>query len=182
MNETIIKIRQELFAFRNGVVAEQIRRTGDPHTIILGCLLPDIMQIAKQFTPSADLASALWMAKKHRECRMIATMLYPAENFDIDTAIAWAHDVETTEIADILCLKLLRHATCATSLWKSLLLSDSELVQYTGLRLLVNLMNSGKITPSIELKSQLHEISATGIMKPVMAQISEEFASVKNMD
>ena len=44
-------LRQRLFAFRNGPVAEQLRKSGDPHDIIFGCLLPDMAQIAKDFYP-----------------------------------------------------------------------------------------------------------------------------------
>ena len=181
-NEITINIRQELFAYRNGIIAEQLRRANDPHSIIMGCLLPDIVQIANQFAPSVEVAQELWSDKKHRECRLIATMLFPVESFDEITALAWANDVESTEVADILCLKLLRLTPFAHTLWLSLLKSGSELVRYTGLRLLMNLMNMGSIHPTPQLKSQLQGIAATGIMKPVMAQLLDEWDAIKSTD
>ena len=81
-------IRKEFFAYRNGIIAEQLRAAGDPHTMLMGCQLTDVIAIAEHYEKSAELAQALWNDVNHRECRMAATMLYPAEEFKMETAIA----------------------------------------------------------------------------------------------
>ena len=67
-------------------------------------------------------------------------MLYPAEEFNMETAVAWCLSVESVEIADVLCHRLLRHLPYAIELWKQLLTCDKKLVQYTAWRLLLNLL------------------------------------------
>ena len=46
IQETLRGIRKEFFAFRNGIVADKLRKAGDPHSMIMGCLLVDISGIA----------------------------------------------------------------------------------------------------------------------------------------
>ena len=171
-----INLRQQLFAFRNGLVAEKLRKSGDPHDIILGCLLPDIALIAKDFQPNSELAQALWNDKRHRECRLISTMLYPPELMDETTAMQWCHDVENQEVADILCLKLLRHVSSARQLWRKLVQEDNELIQYTGYRLLLNLLHNHKENPTQEIYNEItcRIERASAILKPVLLQILEE--------
>ncbi len=141
----IQKIRKEFFAYRNGVVAEQLRAAGDPHTIIMGCQLADVFTITNRYEKDARLAQALWDDSQHRECRMAATMLYPIEQFDIATALAWCNSVENVEIADVLCHRLLRHLDYAPQLWQQLNDSTLPLVRYTAFRLLLNLLNMNRI-------------------------------------
>ena len=40
------EIRKEFFAFRNGIIADKLRKAGDPHGMIMGCLLVDVQGIA----------------------------------------------------------------------------------------------------------------------------------------
>ena len=46
IQEILRVIRKEFFAFRNGIVADKLRKAGDPHGMIMGCLLVDIAAIA----------------------------------------------------------------------------------------------------------------------------------------
>ena len=150
-------IRKEFFAYRNGIIAEQLRAAGDPHTMIMGCQLTDVIAIAEHYEKSAELAQALWNDVNHRECRMAATMLYPAEEFKMETAIAWCLSVESVEIADVLCHRLLRHLPYAVELWKQLLTCDKKLVRYTAWRLLLNLLIMNRIEKSDELCSMVEK-------------------------
>ena len=47
-NEYLKVIRKEFFAFRNGIIANKLRDAGDPHAIIMGCLLVDIVGITSR--------------------------------------------------------------------------------------------------------------------------------------
>lgn len=167
-------IRKEFFAYRNGIIAEQLRAAGDPHTMIMGCQLTDVIAIAEHYEKSAELAQALWNDVNHRECRMAATMLYPTENFDIETAVAWCQSVESVEIADVLCHRLLRHLPYAIELWKQLLTYDKKLVQYTAWRLLLNLLIMNRIEKSDELCSIVDKELETA--QPPLRQVLESIA------
>lgn len=140
MHDKLKAIRLALFARRNGVVADALRTAGDPHELIMGCPLSDIIAVARELEPSAELAEALWADTKHRECRLLAPMLYPIETCDETTALRWCHEVQTEEESDVLCHRLLRHLDCAVPVMESLLKETPLLLRYTAFRLMLNLV------------------------------------------
>ncbi len=177
MLEEIVKtIKKEFYAYRNGIVADALRASGDPHQYIMGCQLVDVMEIARHSAPAPDLAVAMWSDKKHRECRMIAPMLYPAGQFSQETALQWCLDIESTEIADVLCHSLLRKLDFAQNLFKQLLSHEAQLVRYTAFRLLLNLLMTGNVEPNDNLKVIVeNELTvAPAKLQPVLGSILEE--------
>ncbi len=176
IEEIIRNTRKAFFAYRNGIIAETLRRGGDPHKSIMGCQLTDVVAIAKQLEGNAQLAEAFWNERNSRECRMIAPMLYPTAAFGHDKALAWCLDVEDCEIADILCHKLLRQLNYAQALVKQLLGYESQLTRYTAFRLMLNIIITGSYKPSDSLRAIAeHELStAPSYLRPVLNSILEE--------
>lgn len=172
----IQEIRKEFFAYRNGVVADQLRSAGDPHKMIMGCQLADLIAITSHYEKDAALAQALWDDFQSRECRMAATMLYPVEEFAMKTALAWCQSVESAEIADVLCHRLLRHLNYAPALWERLREIDQPLVRYTAYRLLLNLLLMNRIEKTADLRSivQKELKRAELFMRPLLLSIEEE--------
>ena len=168
MTEAENELRKAFFAHRNGVVADALRAAGDPHRYIMGCQLADIVAIAANRAPDASLAQALWADRDHRECRMAATMLYPIEDFKMETALAWCENVESVEIADVLCHRLLRHLPYANELWEQLLACDKKLVRYIAWRLLLNLMMMSRIEKTNELRAMV-ENELKSVQPPIQS-------------
>ena len=183
-NSTAREIRKEFFAYRNGIVADKLRKAGDPHPVIMGCLLVDVMSITGRVRQEINddahlqsLAQELWNDPNSRECRLAAPMLYPAPLMTLETALEWCKSVETTEVADNLCHKLLRNLPEAGTLFRQLFAQDQAMVKYTGYRLLLNLMLSGKVKASPSLKSII-ETEAAQAQPPLTAllrDLLEEF-------
>lgn len=195
-------MKQAFFACRNGVVADALRAAGDPHCYIMGCQLTDVASIVSQFSQFsqhsqdsrisqgsqdsqdsqdsffAHLSRALWTDRDHRECRMAATMLYPPNEFSQETALEWARGVETSEIADVLCHRLLRKLPFALELADQLLADETPLVRYTAFRLLLNLLLMGKATPTVALRQRVEKELARGeaLLRPLLASLQEELA------
>lgn len=169
-------IKKEFFAYRNGIIAQKLRAAGDPHTTIMGCQLADVITITSRYEKNAELAQALWNNVNHRECRMAATMLYPIEDFKMETALAWCENVESVEIADVLCHRLLRHLPYANELWQQLLRCDKMLTRYTAWRLLLNLLIMNKIEKTDELRAMVgNELeTAQPPLRQVLESIIEE--------
>ena len=181
--EVLREIRKEFFAFRNGIVADKLRKAGDPHSMIMGCLLVDVVGIAQRARETvrdkgqlAAVASELWSDTNSRECRLAAPMLYPAEAMDLEQALQWCRSVETVEIADNLCHKLLRHIPDADALFRQLISDEKPLIRYTGYRLLLNLFLLGKIQPSASLKAiaETEAEQAEPQLKSLLKDILEE--------
>ena len=135
-------VKRRFFAMRNGVIADTLRRAGSPFSIIFGLNLPQISEIAAETPHTRDLAERLWANSTTRESMMIAPMLVDACEFSIDDARRWISGVKAAEIADVLCLKLLRRTPYAFELAESLLASDEKMTRYTGLRLIMNLVGT----------------------------------------
>jgi len=162
-------IRKEFFAFRNGIIADRLRNTGDPHTMIMGCLLVDVVNIMRQASSTmgddatrARVAQQLWNDTSSRECRLAAPMLFPPQLMTLQEALQWCESVETIEVADNLCHKLLRHLDCTDLLFRQLISNENHLVKYTGYRLMLNLIILNKIQLNDSLRAILeHEASQT---------------------
>ena len=168
--EILRGIRKEFFAFRNGIVADNLRRAGDSHQIIMGCLLVDIHAITNRMREAIDneeematIAQELWNDTNSRECRLAAPMLYPSRLMDLEKALKWCETVETIEVADNLCHKLLRHIPNAGDLLRQLIGDNRPLVKYTGYRLMLNLLLLGKEQPNATLKAIVETEAATAV-------------------
>ena len=176
------EIRKEFFAFRNGIVADKLRKAGDPHTMIMGCLLVDVQAIVQRQREAIDdaqtlkaLALELWNDTNSRECRLAAPMLYPAELMTLEQALQWCLSVETVEVADNLCHKLLRHIAEADALFRQLIADERPLVKYTGYRLLLNLLLLGKVQPNASLRTIIeneNEPSLSHLLKDILEELN----------
>ena len=172
MTEQLTQIRRALFARRNGVVADALKQAGDPHTYIMGTPLSELITLAAELPHNPQVAQAPWNDRNHRECRLLATMLMPKQDIDAHTAGQWAHDVITHEEADILCHRLLRHLPYAQRLIQPLLDSDNDLHRYTALRLIINLLDNGKLTHP--LPYDLTPLHNQPRLKPLLQHISQQ--------
>lgn len=151
-NESFRNIKQQFFIYRNGIVADKLREAGDTHKIIFGLNLPQITDIAKRQQQSATLAQSLWDNGSTRESRLIAPMLYPQNEFTADIADRWINEVPTTEVADILCHKLLRYMDFAEDLVFKYADSERVMMQYISLRLANNIIAIGKCRDITRIK------------------------------
>lgn len=139
-NTPLQEIKHRMYALRNGAIADAMRRMGAPYRIIFGVNLPQLVAIAAETPQSAQLADELWHNDSTRESMLLAPMVYPPEKFDIEKAQEWIADIPTPEVADILCLKLLKKMPWACSLAEELILAERDLARYTALRLMFNLL------------------------------------------
>lgn len=165
-------VKRHFFALRNGVISDTLRRAGSPFKIIFGLNLPQLVDIAFVTPHEVTLAERLWANSTTRESMLLAPMLYPVEEFDIDTARSWAGEVPTPEVADILCHRLLRHTSYAPELAEELCNSESDIVRYTGLRLWFNLV--AKMPSEALAAAQAELISPSKLTATIAASLAEE--------
>lgn len=109
-------VRKEMFAFRNGIVADTLRRAGMPYEVIFGLNLPQLGQIARSVKddPAVSakeahrLALSLWSDTKCREARLLACHLFSADILDAPELEKIITSLQTREEADIMTLRTLR--------------------------------------------------------------------------
>lgn len=133
-------VKRRFFAMRNGVIADTLRRNGSPFRIIFGLNLPQIAEIAAETPHDKDLAERLWANSTTRESMLIAPMLVDPSSFTFDDAVRWISSIPAREVADVICLKLLRHMPYASRVAGELGMSVKAMDRYTGVRLMFNII------------------------------------------
>ncbi len=108
------RAKQLFMTYRNGIIADSLRKAGMPYSIIFGLQLPQIKQIASQLAGSlsedelVNLSEALHADRNVRESRLLAMALYPPSRMTMGKAREWLEDLLTREEADLLPFLLLR--------------------------------------------------------------------------
>lgn len=113
-------IKHLFFTYRNGAVADTLRRYGLPYKIIFGLHVPQLAQIAAGLTPSEELADRLWSDYDVRESRLLATYLYPIDAVSPEKALQLSRECRTEEEADMLAFRLLKRLPYARKLLTTL--------------------------------------------------------------
>lgn len=136
-------VKRRFFAMRNGIIADTLRKAGSPFRFIFGLNLPQIAEIAGGTPHDRALAEALWANTTTRESMLMAPMLIDPADFSEADARRWLKSVNTPEVADILCHRLLRKTPYAWPLAESLMAEpENPYDRYTALRLAFNLVGS----------------------------------------
>ncbi len=101
------EIKKSFFVFRNGVIADVLRKAGMPYKVIFGLQIPQLAEIARGLEPSTALADALWADSEVRESRILACYLFPPAEVSEEKARALLASVRTPEERDMLFFRLL---------------------------------------------------------------------------
>lgn len=109
-DELLRDIKHRFMVFRNGLVADALRKGGMPHKVIFGLQLPQISAIAKEIGKNDSLADMLWKDENVRESRLLAAYIWNPETLEEDKAVTLANSALTREETDILSFRLLRYS------------------------------------------------------------------------
>lgn len=96
----------------NGATAAAMRKSGLNYQLNFGLDALSIREIAARFKPNMELAECLW-SEKARECKILATLLYPRDSFTPEKANEWLKGCFLPELTEQLCFNLLQHLQCA---------------------------------------------------------------------
>ncbi|MTK54438.1 DNA alkylation repair protein [Paludibacter sp.] len=100
------QIRRSVYLKMNGVTADRMKSDGVVYAKNYGVSLPELKQMAAKIPQDKTLAEALWRDKV-RETMLLATFVYPVDEFEADIADEWVADVTTLELAENLSRNLL---------------------------------------------------------------------------
>lgn len=139
---TMQMLKRRFFAMRNGLLADQLRRDGSKFRIIFGLNIIQLNEIARDYGHDAMLADALWHNTATRESMLLAPMLWSADDFDFEGIMSLCGELPDTEVADMVCHRLLKKRDDAMQIIVRLSSSDSALQRYTALRLALPLIGN----------------------------------------
>ena len=134
----INQIKQDLRAMMNGVASAAMRNAGmtADYRVNFGVELPRLQDYANELREQhpddlPTLAQSLWH-ESVRECRLLALMLYPAQQMDGDLADIWLADIHSVELAQMASLLLFSRMPKASESAFRWMAADDELQQIEG--------------------------------------------------
>ena len=132
------EIKQSFRQMMDGSIAQSMRDKGLNYHLNWGATLPRLQEMAKEFGPDYDLAIALWK-ENVRECKILATMLMPANQILPEVVDIWMEQIPSQEIAEQVAFNLWQHLPFAPEKAYQWMASDKEYDQLCGFHVLTRL-------------------------------------------
>jgi 3-methyladenine DNA glycosylase AlkD len=143
MNDKIKEIKQSFRLMMDGSIAQSMRDKGVDYHLNWGATLPRLRQKADEIGKNYDLAIALWK-ENVRECKILATMIMPADEILPEVVDIWMEQTETVEIAEQAAMNLYQYLPYAPEKAYQWIASERELYQLCGFHVLSRLFMNGQ--------------------------------------
>lgn len=131
MKDILQQMRTDLRLSMSGVISSSMRNKGINYRMIFGVEIPRIVEISKKYTPDILLAETLW-SEDVREMKIMATLLYPKEQFSKETALLWIVDIRDQEMREQVCKNILQELDFANELVNTVIDDREEGIRTTG--------------------------------------------------
>lgn len=141
----------------NGIASRSMNDAGmtADYRVNFGIDLPRLESIAAEIRSDLasrldedgmmSLAQNLWK-ERVRECRILATMLYPPHRMLDEVADIWTDDIKSVELAQIVALYLFRNIKNASRLAFQWIADDNEMKQIVGFYTMFHLVRRGQLS------------------------------------
>ena len=139
--EKVRSIKQSFRLYMNGETAASLKEKGLEYKICWGVSLQHLQEIAAEYGKDSELAEELWKSKV-RECKLLAILTYPQEQFSEQAAYRWLDDIDNQELAEQLVFYILRNVPYSKSLALKLLQSSRRIHLLCAFNLLGRLFMS----------------------------------------
>lgn len=132
------EIKQSFRQMMDGAVAQSMRNKGVDYKLNWGATLPRLREKADEIGKNYDLSIALWK-EDVRECKILATMVMPADVVLPEVIDIWMEQMPTQEIAEQAAFNLFQYLPYAPEKAYTWMASDKELYQLCGFHILSRL-------------------------------------------
>ena len=157
VRDKVKEIKQSFRLMMDGVVAQSMREKGVNYHLNWGATLPRLKAKAEELKAEYaslspltsdhshlyDLAIALWK-ENVRECKILATMLMPADEMLPGVCDVWMEQIAELEIAEQAAFNLWQHLPYAPMKAYEWIASDKEYYQLCGFHVLSRLFMNGQ--------------------------------------
>ena len=150
-DEQVKVIKQSFRQMMDGAIAKSMRDKGMDYHLNWGATLPRLREMADEIANSQEqtansqyqLAIALWK-ENVRECKILATLLMPADQMLPEVCDIWMEQMPTQEIAEQASFNLWQHLPYAPEKAYQWIASDKELYQLCGFHVLTRIFMRGQ--------------------------------------
>ncbi|MBR2244008.1 MAG: DNA alkylation repair protein [Prevotella sp.] len=138
IQEQVKEIKQSFRLLMDGQTAQSMREKGVEYNLNWGAAIPMLQEKAREIGKDYDLAIELWKADV-RECKILATMIMPAEQMLPEIADIWMEQTISQEIAEQAAFNLYQYLPFAAEKAFQWMASEKELYQLCGFHILTRL-------------------------------------------
>ena len=138
IQERVKEIKQSFRQLMDGRTAQSMRDKGLDYKLNWGASIPMLREKAEEIGKDYDLAIELWKADV-RECKILATMVMPAEQILPEVVDIWMEQTPSQEIAEQAAFNLYQHLPYAPEKAYQWIASDKDMEQLCGFHILSRL-------------------------------------------
>ena len=138
IQEQVKEIKQSFRLLMDGQTAQSMREKGVEYKLNWGTAIPMLQEKAREIGKDYDLAIELWKADV-RECKILATMVMPAEQMLPEIVDIWMEQTISQEIAEQAAFNLYQYLPFAAEKAYQWMASENELYQLCGFHILTRL-------------------------------------------
>lgn len=170
--ERVKEIKQSFRQLMDGTVAQSMRDKGVDYKLNWGATLPRLREMADEIRTTDEsslyeLSIELWKDNV-RECKILATMLMPAERMLPEVCDIWMEQMPSQEMAEQAAFNLWQHLPYAAEKAYQWIASEQEYYQLCGFHVLTRLFMNGQEPNERGINEYLDQLLAA-IQGPFMS-------------
>ena len=112
VQQQIKELKRSFRLVMNGPASQSMREKGLDYRLNWGVPVIQLKQMAKELGKDYDLAIALWK-EDIRECKILATLVMPAQQMPQEVAEIWMEQTHPQESAEMHALNVYQHVIYA---------------------------------------------------------------------
>ena len=142
-HQKLMKIKRSFRLLMSGPTSQSMTQKGLGYKINWGVPFIELKKMALEYGKDYELAIELWK-EEIRECKILATLIMPAEKMLPEITDIWMEQVKSQEMAEMLAFNLLQHVDYAPAIAYEWIATDKTLYEIVGFQLLARLFANGQ--------------------------------------
>lgn len=142
-HQKLMQIKRSFRLLMNGPTSQSMSQKGIGYKINWGVPFIELKKMASEYGKDYSLAIELWK-EDIRECKILATLIMPADEMLPEITEIWMEQVKTQEMAEMLAFNLLQYVNYAPVIAYQWMASELPLYQIAGFQLLARLFANGQ--------------------------------------
>lgn len=142
-HQKLMTIKRSFRLLMNGPTSQSMKNKGVGYKINWGVPFIELKKMAQEYGKDYELAIELWK-EDIRECKILATLIMPADKMLAEITDIWMEQVRSQEMAEMLAFNLLQHVSYAPVLAYQWMASEQPLYQVAGFQILARLFANGQ--------------------------------------
>lgn len=142
-HQKLMEIKRSFRLLMNGPTSQSMRAKGIDYKLNWGVPFVELKKMAQEYGKDYDLAIELWK-EDIRECKILATLIMPADKMLPEITDLWMEQVQSQEMAEMLGFNLLQHVDYAPVIAYQWIADARPLYEIAGYNILARLFANGK--------------------------------------